>query len=441
MARQFNVLDYISTSELGLSRVIADLLNPNAAHGQGVLFLDLLLGGLKRSSERGQRPLDLTKSYGDWAIEAKNVRVETERAIAVETKRGSLDVCVEIGVGDDTRCLVLENKPYARDGFRQIEKYLDHLEHSYGDGQDGAARHCLIYLPGTGRMPAEWSVDRQRLDKERPERDFAVMPYCRAVPGVESEGEDASFLLDYALADWFRECRRACDVDRLRWFLGDAETFCERRFGENVMTDTAWDQINEFLMQPDQLYLVREVCERWPDIRSRVIKRFGDRLKERVKKELGPDVRCEHTLHEHKLPKLSTGISVYRADWCLGDQTVEIRAEAYLAGATSWDIGVVTRALKEAGEGSRQETCGALAGRLAADDVLGPAASDDEWPWWKSVDDSWKLWSDDVVVELATEGGSAEEYFVGRFCEIFEAAKDSIDNAVAEARERGGSPQ
>ena len=38
MARRFNVLDYIRTSELGLSKIIADLLNPNAAHGQGVLF-------------------------------------------------------------------------------------------------------------------------------------------------------------------------------------------------------------------------------------------------------------------------------------------------------------------------------------------------------------------------------------------------------------------
>ena len=47
MARQFNVLDYVRTSELGLSKIIADLLNPNATHGQGTLFLDVLLRGLK----------------------------------------------------------------------------------------------------------------------------------------------------------------------------------------------------------------------------------------------------------------------------------------------------------------------------------------------------------------------------------------------------------
>ena len=247
MARRFNVLDYIRTSELGLSKIIADLLNPSAAHGQGVLFLDLLLRGLKASSERGKRDLGLTKNYGDWVIEAKSVLVETEHTIP----KGSLDVWVEIGVGDDVRCLAFENKPYARDSAGQVKKYLDHLEKKYGDGQDGVARHCLIYLPGTGRMPAERSVNNERLDKEMGERDFAVMPYCRAAPSSDAESgddDDASFLLDYTLADWFRDCRRACDVDRLRWFLGDAESFCSRRkFGGNVMTDATDDQIDESL--------------------------------------------------------------------------------------------------------------------------------------------------------------------------------------------------
>ena len=34
--RRFNVLDYLKTDEMGLSRIIADLLDPQATHGQGV---------------------------------------------------------------------------------------------------------------------------------------------------------------------------------------------------------------------------------------------------------------------------------------------------------------------------------------------------------------------------------------------------------------------
>ena len=35
LAHRFNNLDYLRDDELGLSRIIADLLNPKASHGQG----------------------------------------------------------------------------------------------------------------------------------------------------------------------------------------------------------------------------------------------------------------------------------------------------------------------------------------------------------------------------------------------------------------------
>ena len=429
MARRFNVLDYISTSELGLSRVIADLLNPKAAHGQGTLFLDVLLRGLKQSSERGDRPLDLTEDYGDWEVKDQPVRVETERTISGGRR---LDVWVEVGVGKDRRCLAIENKPYAGDGVRQVGDYLDYLEKEYRS--DRAAAHCLIYLPGSGRMPAERSVDNERLDKEKRERDFAVMPYYRAAPSSDAESEDdddASFLLDYTLANWFRDCRRACDVDRLRWFLGDAESFCSlRKFGGNVMTDATDDQIDEVLMQ--RLDVVGAVVQRWPHVRAEVIKQFGDRLKARIEKELGSDVRCEHTLSDSTLRRSCTGIQCYRTSWKLEGQLVAIRAEAYRAEAMSWDMGVKIHALNDAGRRGQAEIHEALQSPLAdALDALGTGSIDDGWPWWDSVADPWNEWGDDVVLELAREGGDAEEYFVRRFCEIFKAAKDSIDKAIA----------
>ena len=40
LARRFNALDYLRKDELGLSRIIADLLDPDGSHGQGVCFLE-----------------------------------------------------------------------------------------------------------------------------------------------------------------------------------------------------------------------------------------------------------------------------------------------------------------------------------------------------------------------------------------------------------------
>ena len=419
MARQFNVLDYVRTSELGLSKVIADLLNPNATHGQGTLFLDVLLRGLKHGSEQS-RPLDLTKNYGVWEVKDQLVRVETEHTIPGGRR---LDIWVEVGGGNDKRCLAIENKPYAGDGGGQVAAYLDYLEKVYGDGPDRHARHCLIYLPGSGEMPANWSIDDKRKEKKKGERDFAVMPYCSATPSLEDEPESddvAPFLIDYTLADWFRDCRRACDVDRLRWFLADAESFCERRFGGNTMTDAISDQINRFLMEPAQMDVVADVARRWRSIRVDVLRRFADRVRDRIVKELGSnDLRCEHDLD--KLPRW-TAITVYRDAWRLAEVPLEFRAEPQWRGATNWIIGV------RVGPSALSD---ALQSKLA--NVLGTRQISRKWPWFDFVDDKWRWWDEATIVKLEHEE-SAEDYFVEEFCRIFNVAAPVIDEAIAEVR-------
>ena len=103
LAQRFNVFDYLRTDELGLSRVIADLLNPLGRHGQGPVFLELLLRGLKLPFATSER-LD-------------HASVEVERVIK-DGRR--LDICVRIG----NHCLAIENKPYAGDQPGQVDDYL-----------------------------------------------------------------------------------------------------------------------------------------------------------------------------------------------------------------------------------------------------------------------------------------------------------------------------
>lgn len=422
MARRFNVLDYISTSELGLSRVIADLLNPNAAHGQGVLFLDLLLRGLK---------LD---------FKAKHARVETEHTIRINGRLRRLDILVVVESQDDRRCLAIENKPYAEDGSGQVRDYLDYLGHEYE--RDGAARHCLIYLSGSGEMPEKSSVTLERLEQEKAHGGFAVMPYCRAVTSSDAEfqgdddtpsrgdkpedDDDSAFLVDYTLADWFRDCRRACDVDRLRWFLGDAESFCEQRFGGNAMTDTTGDQLDEILMQ--RLDVVGEIIQRWPSVRAEVLKQFAGRLSERIRARVKDELRFEHSLKGNKLPKWETGISMTRAHdaWRIGDQCVSVRAEAQGNGAMDWVIGVGTT------KGGLIRN--ALEPKLSK--ALGGKRNTPNWPWLEYVDSRWRWWDNDTILKLAQGGGEAEEYFVKRFCDIFKDAAPVIDDAVKLVQER-----
>ena len=46
LARRFNIFDYLRTDELGLSSIIADLLDPQGPHGQGPLYLKTFVQGL-----------------------------------------------------------------------------------------------------------------------------------------------------------------------------------------------------------------------------------------------------------------------------------------------------------------------------------------------------------------------------------------------------------
>ena len=226
LARRFNVFDYMKSksgyrvNELTLSRVVADLLSPSGSHGQGSLFLKCLLDGLKLKWAKG--PLQ-----GAWT--------EVERKIDNDRR---LDVFVHI---DKDHCLAIENKPYASDQPNQIKDYLCELKKH--------KESLLIYLSGSGGPPAEESVTLDDLDVLEDDHIFKIMPYDKT--GVGDWGDDFDkHRTDYSLADWLADCRKSCD--RLRWFLSEAETFCERQFGGNNVTDTETSTIKEFVLSDER---------------------------------------------------------------------------------------------------------------------------------------------------------------------------------------------
>ena len=110
LARRFNVFRYLRDDELGLSRVIADLLDPAGGHGQGTSFLEAMLDALPEARGRfgALRP-----------TETKPIRVVTERWT---TTGGRIDITVDIPTGTGRFCLAFENKPYAHDLERAVDE-------------------------------------------------------------------------------------------------------------------------------------------------------------------------------------------------------------------------------------------------------------------------------------------------------------------------------
>lgn len=88
LANHFNALDYLRTDEIGLSRIVADLLDPDGPYGQGACFLALFLVPL---IEQDRLPRGST-----FTLDESEISVSREYAIQVGQQRGRLDIFVEI---------------------------------------------------------------------------------------------------------------------------------------------------------------------------------------------------------------------------------------------------------------------------------------------------------------------------------------------------------
>ncbi|MYL14490.1 MAG: hypothetical protein F4008_12115, partial [Gammaproteobacteria bacterium] len=239
-AHRFNVLDYVHTKELGLSRIIADLFDPNASHGQGTFFIKSLLTRLKN-----ERSCVVDEKWLDF--DSKGIHVSLEKTIKANRR---IDIYVTIkSKSRTTYRLAIENKPYADDQENQVADYLKHLK-------ENEENFLFIYLSSRGQKPTQKSLPESEYPKpENQEKDewmspFKIMAYHNeaGIAEIESDstetnntrerGDDtdaddelADYRISFSLANWLSECRKNCEVDRLRSFLRDAEQFCIKRFG------------------------------------------------------------------------------------------------------------------------------------------------------------------------------------------------------------------
>ena len=428
LARRFNVFDYLNASEIGLSRIIADLLNPKARHGQGAYFLATLLEGL---TEVRDQP-DLGTGF------TKPIRVVTERVIA---NRRRLDISVEIPDGDATYCLAIENKPYAGDQPNQVKDYLDFLEQEY------SKRFLLIYLSPTGEGPDESSLPRDEVQDWHGR--FAIMAYRGDAERANSEEEVSGdvfddFRVDLSLADWFAACRRRCDPDRLRWFLRDAEVFCERNFGGYSMpTDSETRAMREYLFSnPNQLATAQAVWDTWLDVKAALCGGFLEHLRTvvhgRVQEELSgiaPDVHVACKYGGEK--GWSSFLWLNRVGWPPWENHQQhppyegctaIVLQSGGPGPNGWRWGVLHPLDKSSLASTDKERRARLEERLRSH--LDAARSDGWYPYWRQVDGEMANWNSllpDLYRERKNGGGPITDYYVDGIMDIATKAIPIID--------------
>lgn len=186
LSSEFNVFGYIGSDERMLSRIVADLLDPTADHGQGSRFLAAFVAQL------GER-LEEVPQEG-----ALPLRVEREAATRyLDWGTRFLDVVVRF----EDYALAIENKKWAHDQPHQVPDYLIELEREYG------SRYCLVYLTPDGR-------DTRTVPRE----------------GVEARGRYVRASYQRDIRDWLDACIQLCESDKYRWFLRDFRAYVATEF-------------------------------------------------------------------------------------------------------------------------------------------------------------------------------------------------------------------
>ena len=406
LARRFNVLDYLKTDELGLSSILADLLDPDGPHGQGTLFLERFVKGLE--------------TLRDWP-DLCDCRISVQVEHIIEANR-RIDIYVEISDAKAAHCLAIENKPYAEDQEKQIKDYLAHLSKRY------PKRFVLIYLSPRGEGPSNSSLPLNELRKNRGQ--FAILSYCKCDSdrGPNTHEGEADLFEDYrlsgSLADWFRECRRICEVDRLRWFLRDAEVFCQRTFGGQTMTNDSDTKLamDFVLSEPEKnLKIAYTVYKSWPAVREKIFTKFSDKICSHVKDkitELHDDIQVEAKYGGKSSIKFR--LWLYRRSWT-----------QYEVGNPDWPGRIAVRL--EVGEVPRSRYFG-IVSPLPLEEItkgdtkrsedfkaelkrsLGSGKQDSNWPWWNYIEHprygNWESRILDLYRETEKGDGKVMEYYV-----------------------------
>ena len=395
LARRFNVFRYLRTDEMGFSKMIADLLDPAGNHGQGAAFLKLLTE--KLDFAKGVR-LDGAKVRTEWQIDV-----------------GRLDVAVEI---DSTRCLAIENKSNdAVDQEGQVEGYLGWLKRQY--------RHSLlIYLSPTGDGPSEASVSAETIRKlgTQTPRRFVIMS-CHS--NDASDDEFDSYRLPFSLVDWLADCRRNCDVDRLRWYLREVETYCRQRYGGQVVTDSKKKAIEDFL-RTDKRNLATAIAihETWRGLALKIKEEFMVSVWKLLKQELPEDM--DGGMEPVYLEGGWNYICFRREYWQSYDAEKPFTL-LYLEDqrGTNWKIGVVSPPPSSVSKDDRER-------RDRLQEKLGELGKKQSslWPCWEWVDEKYRDWNPlipQMDEEVREGGGEITNYFVGKFKEIADQVIPIID--------------
>ncbi len=188
LSSDFNTFDFIKTDELGLSNIIADLLDIRGVHGQGSLFLDLFI------SYFGNQELK--------SLPNKDFKVYKEYS-ANGNRR------IDILLKNNDFAIIIENKPYTGDQKDQITDYIEYMEEEHQPNYKN--KLFTIYLNSTESEPGNFSDDSKlKLKEKQANNEFEIITY------------------DKFAKIYLKKCYEQCKSEKFRYFIADFIEFIDK---------------------------------------------------------------------------------------------------------------------------------------------------------------------------------------------------------------------
>lgn len=248
LAPNFNTFDFINTSELGLSRIVADLLNPSGSHGQKEAFLRLFV------------EYCLPIIHQKWHVfldHIEQTKVVVEEMTWASGTRRRMDIYLECQTGDESFGICIENKPYALDQNNQLKDYAIELEN-----RKHKAWH-IVYLNDASDGPSKDSVDSPTLENWSQAGKFTALPYS-------------------SLLEWLNACKTECQNHSVNEFISQLIKFIQKQFMgiEDMNEDNAILDIMGH--SEDNIEASLKIAKNIKTMKSQLIKKLKMDLIERI---------------------------------------------------------------------------------------------------------------------------------------------------------------
>ncbi|MDU0343735.1 PDDEXK-like family protein [Bosea rubneri] len=235
IAPAFTPFSFVESDELGLSRILGWLLDPNGTHAQGERFLEAFVTAFGIPWQPGH-------------CASARVTLEAPTPRLMQLRR------IDVLIACHDRAIAIENKPSAADQRGQVQDYFTHLDRHYQSGGH------LLYLSGDGSGPSLESVGAEEAERRRQSGQLILKGYADLLP-------------------WLEACRGLCLAPRVRDFIAFFERHIRRRFTKGEKTVALSEQlVSDIVSSPDRVSSALNIIAAADALRERLITRLREEI-------------------------------------------------------------------------------------------------------------------------------------------------------------------